>query len=128
MHTSNYPQSMTARERAIARFAYTYALANYIKYAHQQNIKNHFSEFTADVCIKFSECMKITHLNSKSIAFSQVAFNYAHTHYAALQPFSLTAQNVLGEDFAKYKKTVDEIDAQVSAFKINVANNVYTAY
>lgn len=128
MHALKHTQSMTARERAIARFAYTNALSNYIKYAHQQNIQNHFAEFTADVCIKFCECMNITHLTAKSIAFSQVAFNYAHTHYAALQPFSLTAQNVLGEDFAKYKKTVDEIDAQVSAFKINVANNVYTAY
>ena len=128
MHAIKPTQAMTKHERAIARFAYTNALRAYIKFAHQQNIQNHFAEFTADVCIKFCECLGIHHVNDRSIEFSRVAFNYAHIHYAALQPFSQTAQNVLGEDFVKYKQTVAEIEKQVASCKLNVANKYYTAY
>jgi hypothetical protein len=128
MQTTNHTKTMSARERAIARFAYINALRDYVPYADNNKVQCHFAEFSADVCIKFCECMNIKHINSKTVELAQVAFNYAHIHYAALQPFSLTARNVLGEEFAKYKKTVAEIDAQVSAFKINVTSNYYTAY
>ena len=119
---------MTAYERAIARFAYTYALRDYVRYAHKNKVQCHFAEFSADVCIKFCECMNVTHINSKTVELAQVAFNYAHVHYAAQQSFTQTAKKILGKDFAEYKQIVLEISAQVAASKINVSNNFYTAY
>jgi hypothetical protein len=128
MQQIKHTKTMTAYERAIARFAYTNSLRDYVRYAHKNKVQCHFAEFSADVCIKFCECMNIAHINNKTVELAQVAFNYAHIHYAAQQSFTQTAEKVLGKDFAKYKQTVLEIAAQVAASKINVSNNFYTAY
>ena len=128
MQQIKHTQNMTAYERAVARFAYTNALRDYVRYAHKNKVQCHFAEFSADVCIKFCECMNVTHINSKTVELAQVAFNYAHSHYAAQQHFTLTAEKVLGTEFEKYKQTVLEISAQVAASKINVSNNYFTAY
>ena len=128
MQLIKHTQNMTAYERAVAHFAYTNALRNYVHYAHKNKVQCHFAEFSADVCIKFCECMNVTHINSKTVELAQVAFNYAHIHYAAQQHFTLTAEKVLGTEFEKYKQTVLEIAPQVAASKINVSNNYFTAY
>lgn len=128
MQQTKHTQTMTSYERAVARFAYTNALRDYVRYAHNNKVQCHFAEFSADVCIKFCECMNVNHINSKTVEFAQVAFNYAHIHYAAKQSFTHTAETVLGKHFAKYKQTVLEIAAQVAASKINVSNKFYTAY
>lgn len=128
MQQFKHTKTMTANERAVARFAYTNALRDYVRYAHKNKVQCHFAEFSADVCIKFCECMNVKHINNKSVELAQVAFNYAHIHYAAHHHFTQTAEKVLGNEYKKYKQTVLEIAAQVAASKINVSNNYFTAY
>ena len=128
MQSSTHTKSLSARQRAIAKFAYTTTMRNYIKLAHVNKTVSHFEEFSADVCVKFCECLCINHLNEKTIEFAQVAFNFAHIHYASLQSFSYTAKQILGDEYSEYAHTVAQIESQVSSYKINVANNYYTAY
>jgi hypothetical protein len=72
--------------------------------------------------------MNVVHLNNKTVELAQVAFNYAHIHFAAQHHFTQTAEKVLGTEFEQYKETVLKIAAQVAASKINVSNNYFTAY
>lgn len=122
MQTSNCNQTMTEKQQLAALSAYVTYLGAYIRYAHGRDFEHHFENFSTMVWANFYLYMDNKTDTESTVTFARQAFNYAHSYLEAKEPLSETIELVMGSDYTKYKKTIEEIIAQVSHRRIDTAN------